>query len=78
MWVFWDHKSAINHSLERFEQEFKAIDPVIYAQLKEKYNLHFETANIWPENYKKLGFMVKICYNKQKFKFISQVDEYKI
>ena len=20
LWVFWDHKSAINHSLERFEQ----------------------------------------------------------
>lgn len=78
LWFIWDHKSAMNHSIERFEQEFKAIDPVIYAQLKEKYNLHFEHANIWPDNYKQFGFVVKINYNKQKFKFISQVDEFKI
>lgn len=78
LWFIWEHKYAMNRSLERLEQEFKAIDPVIYAQLKEKYNLHFEPACIWPDEYSKRGFSVKISYNKQKFKFISQVDEFKI
>lgn len=78
LWFIWDHKSAMNHSLERLEQEFKAIDPVIYAQLKEKYNLRFEPASIWHDEYTKRGFVVKINYNKQKFKFISQVESFSI